>query len=110
MAKLRNRDLKKALVKASVKADQDDLLKDEDLIKANNQVYKLFGDDQDFIASDGNGVPKNVTFLTMFRVRRYMKRKGVEWKQMDSTSILNWLLENWVDVLKVIMSVLFIFI
>lgn len=102
-------DLKKALLEiAKEKRDKRDYRVGDILFKSNARVIQILSQPNDVYKKRGSRVI-NITRLILQRVDRRLQKSGLDWQDLDWKTVKTWLIENWAQILKLILT-LFVFI
>lgn len=104
--------LKRALAQAAKKAKADCRYQGNDpLLGLNDRAITLFHSKPPLYSSRRRRDPTtNITRRSLRRVNRQMRRKGQDWREMDFQSIIDWLVENWDRILKLLLTLLPLFL
>lgn len=105
-------NLKRALAQVSKKAKADCRYQgNTSMLKLNDRAVILFNSTVPLYSDRKRRDPTtNVTRRSLRRVNRLMKRKGQDPSKMDFQSILDWLYENWDRILKLLLTLLPLFL
>jgi hypothetical protein len=104
--------LKRALAQASKKAKADCRYQGkEDMLKLNDRAVILFSSEVPLYSDRKRKDPTtNITRRSLRRVNRLMRREGQNLIKMDFQSILDWIYENWDRILKLLLTLLPLFL
>lgn len=105
---MNNNDLQEALYLVAYHARKQHVFWDRpELSDANEAAIQLFGSRDPILRPvEPGGRVKNITALSIFRVRRYMKLRGIDLPLVDWDSVVRWLTENWDKILRVLLGLL----
>ena len=109
---MKNSELRRALQAAAKQADEKSTFEaGSELEAVNKGIYDLFSDTKDvYKQANGNGPHRNVSLLGTMRVKRHLRKSGQNHRQMSFATMLEWLVENWVSVVKILFSIITMFI
>lgn len=104
--------LKRAMAQVSKKASADcRYLGNEKMLKLNDRAIILFSSAVPLYSDRKRKDPTtNITRRSLRRVNRQMRRKGQDVSQMSFQSIIDWLTENWDQILKILLKLLPLFL
>lgn len=78
---------------------------DSKMWEANTAAMSMFASDTPlYVQVDGKKI--NIRFFAMRRINRYMRRKGLDWSDFSFDAIVQWFIDNWEEILKVLISLL----
>jgi hypothetical protein len=102
------RDLKRAMAQVSKRVRKEGTFKgNPELSKANDKAIKLFSHPAPVYGRmDPEGFPINITYRSLWRTNRLLRRNGIDWPLFEWDKIVEWLYENWDKVLRVLLSLL----
>ena len=81
--------------------------KNESMAKANEAAIALFkSPDPVYRRMRPDESPRNITFIALLRVDRYLRRNGIDWPRFDWEALVEWIYTNWEQILRVLFTLL----
>ena len=103
-------DFRKALRITAERVELENQLNrdnDEKIRQLNGQAIKLFSSNKPVrrkLLPDL--IPIDLTVLSVWRVKRKMRKAGFDWEEASWENFLLWMYENWDSILRTLLSLL----
>lgn len=107
------KDLKRGLAQLAERAIREGKYENnKKLREANEKALKMCKHPNAIYAYETSEdvLPINVTYRSLWRVNRLLRKNGIDWPLFDWKALLEWLYENWDKVLRVMLSLLMLII
>ena len=103
-------DFRKALRMTAERVEKENQLNrdnDEKIRQLNGKAIKLFSSDKPIHRKLLPDLfPIDLTFLSVWRVKRKMRKAGFDWEEASWENVLLWMYENWDSILRTLLSLL----